>query len=241
MPFGEKKMKLPSGKIIPTPNVIRCIAPAAIVMQYDQYCEENDIEKLSCFLLVTCHSTLYRIMQVCPASVQKSMEGLDYFVVEGGRAYEDLLWVVNQLHLFKEEMDQMIKDLSECKQYLKHDFKIHMEEKNDIKDHCMTFYLNDKDLHFKNECCNHQHLSGYPKCLQLSDLLEEIIKRVQILESENIEDMYDEILFKTSNAIDNTVEWKKQIVRSKNQLRTKNHIMSALNGSKAIVMLDWAI
>ncbi|XP_076082469.1 uncharacterized protein LOC143053552 [Mytilus galloprovincialis] len=35
MPFGEKKMKLSSGKVIPTPNVIRCIAPAAIVRQYD--------------------------------------------------------------------------------------------------------------------------------------------------------------------------------------------------------------
>lgn len=35
MPFGEKKMKLSSGKVIPTPNVIRCIAPAAVVRQYD--------------------------------------------------------------------------------------------------------------------------------------------------------------------------------------------------------------
>ncbi|CAC5418347.1 unnamed protein product [Mytilus coruscus] len=112
-------------------------------------------------------------------------------------------------------MDQMIKDLSECKQYLKHDFKIHLEEKTDIKDHCMTFSLNDKDLHFKNECCDHQHLSGCLKCLQLSDLLEEIMKRVQLLESENIEDLYDEILFKTSNAIDDIVEWKKHLVRSK--------------------------
>ncbi|CAC5362068.1 unnamed protein product [Mytilus coruscus] len=45
MAFGEKKMKLSSGKIIPPPNVIRCITPAAILRQYDQYCEENDIEK----------------------------------------------------------------------------------------------------------------------------------------------------------------------------------------------------
>lgn len=63
-------------------------------------------------------------MQVCPASVQKSMEGLDYFVVEGGRTFEDLLWVITQLRLCKEEMEQMTKDLSECKQYLKHDFKV---------------------------------------------------------------------------------------------------------------------
>ncbi|CAC5403174.1 unnamed protein product [Mytilus coruscus] len=131
------------------------------------------------------------------------MEGLDYFVVEGGRTFDDLLWVVTQLRLCKAEMDQMIKDLSECKQYLKHDFKIHLEEKTDIKNHCMTFSLNDKDLHFKNECCDHQHLSGCPKCLQLSDLLDEIRRRVQLLETENIEDLYDEILFKTSNAIDN--------------------------------------
>ncbi|XP_063397325.1 uncharacterized protein LOC134681606 [Mytilus trossulus] len=105
----------------------------------------------------------------------------------------------------------------------------------------MTFSLNDKDLHFRNECCDHQHLSGCPKCLQLSDLLDEIKRRVQLLETENIEDLYNEILFKTSNAIDNIVEWKKHIVRSKNQLRAKNHVISSLDGSKAIVMLDWAM
>lgn len=105
----------------------------------------------------------------------------------------------------------------------------------------MTFSLNDKDLHFRNECCDHQHLSGCPKCLQLSDLLDEIKRRVQLLETENIEDLYDEILLKTANAIDNIVEWKKHIVRSKNQLRAKNHVISSLDGSKAIVMLDWAM
>ncbi|CAC5407824.1 unnamed protein product [Mytilus coruscus] len=46
MPFGEKTMKLSTGKVIPTPNVIRCIAPAAIVRQYDQYCDENSIDPL---------------------------------------------------------------------------------------------------------------------------------------------------------------------------------------------------
>lgn len=77
--------------------------------------------------------------------------------------------------------------------------------------------------------------------MQLSDLLDEIKRRVQLLETENIEDLYDEILLKTSNAIDNIVEWKKHIVRSKNQLRAKNHVISSLDGSKAIVMLDWAM
>ncbi|CAC5360101.1 unnamed protein product [Mytilus coruscus] len=150
-------MKLSSGKIIQTPNVICCIASAVIMRQYNQYCEENDIEKLG-------HSTMYRINQVCPASVQKSMEGLDYFV----------------LHLCKEEMDQMIKDLSECKQYLKHDFKIHHEEKTEIKDHCMTFSLNDKDLHFKNECCDHQHLKaqdGKGACDRKASHMKAEIKR----------------------------------------------------------------
>ncbi|CAG2256851.1 unnamed protein product [Mytilus edulis] len=42
LPFGERKMRLSSGKIIETPNVIRCMAPAAIIQQFKQYCAENE-------------------------------------------------------------------------------------------------------------------------------------------------------------------------------------------------------
>ena len=46
LPFGERKIKTSNGKIVETPNVIRCMAPQAIINQYQQYCTEQDIEPL---------------------------------------------------------------------------------------------------------------------------------------------------------------------------------------------------
>lgn len=33
-------------------------------------------------------STLYRILDVCSASVRKSLQGLDYFVAQGAKAFK---------------------------------------------------------------------------------------------------------------------------------------------------------
>jgi hypothetical protein len=42
LPFGERKLRLSNGKVVETPKVIRCLAPAAIIQQFKQYCVEND-------------------------------------------------------------------------------------------------------------------------------------------------------------------------------------------------------
>lgn len=46
LPFGQKKIRTSKGKIIGTPNIIRCMAPQAIIDQYQQYCREQEIEPL---------------------------------------------------------------------------------------------------------------------------------------------------------------------------------------------------
>ena len=67
---------------------------------------------------------MYRILQACQASIQKSVEGLDYFIVEGGRAFADLNSVVSQLQIPKSDSDKILKDLSDSKRYLKCDYKV---------------------------------------------------------------------------------------------------------------------
>ncbi|CAG2248591.1 unnamed protein product [Mytilus edulis] len=46
LPFGERKLKLSTGEIISTPNVIRAIAPTSIIRQYKQFCEDEEIRPL---------------------------------------------------------------------------------------------------------------------------------------------------------------------------------------------------
>ena len=88
-PLG-KTITLTSRDTIKVPNVIRTMVPERIVKQYLAYCEEAGFKPLS-------RSTLVRILNVCPASVRKSLQGLDYFSSSGAQAFDDLCKVAEIL------------------------------------------------------------------------------------------------------------------------------------------------
>ena len=69
-PFSEKVLKLLSGEVVQTPNVIRMSVNERIINQYLQYCEESGTHTLS-------RSTLPRILTAFKASTTTSLQGLD--------------------------------------------------------------------------------------------------------------------------------------------------------------------
>lgn len=120
LPFGQKMLKLSSGKTIEVPNVIRTLIPQRIARQYRQYCDETGFKSFS-------ERTMLRILAECKASVRKSLQGLDYFAAEGARAFEDLDTLVHQLNelsLGKESEAYDTQSLKAAKLYLKGDFKV---------------------------------------------------------------------------------------------------------------------
>ena len=88
LPFGQQYLRL-SGKVLQTPNVIRAMIPSRLVEQYQQYCKENDFKPFG-------RSTMLRILNACSAKVRKSLQGLDYFATDGGKAFDDLVLVVKR-------------------------------------------------------------------------------------------------------------------------------------------------
>ena len=70
-PFREKVLKLLSGEVVQTPNVIRMSVNERIINQYLQYCEESGTHSLS-------RSTLPRILTAFKASTTTSLQGLDW-------------------------------------------------------------------------------------------------------------------------------------------------------------------
>ena len=90
VPFGEKILKLSTGEIIKTPNVIRTMIPERIIQQYQQYCCETNFEPTS-------KRTLQRILAVCSSSVRKSFQGIDNFSAQGAEAFDDLEKLVDKL------------------------------------------------------------------------------------------------------------------------------------------------
>ena len=67
------------------------------------------------------------IAESCGASVRKCMQGLDNYLAEGTRAFDDLRLIVNKLSqagLTNEKMTKLQESLTEAKQYLKGDYKV---------------------------------------------------------------------------------------------------------------------
>lgn len=121
LPFGEKVLKLSSGEQFKVPNVVRTLIPAQIILQYQAYCKDTDFKPAS-------RSTLYRILNVCSASVRKSLQGLDYISASGAEAFDSLEEVVEKLGNEYGMGTQWAKDkkeqLKKAKRYLKGDYKV---------------------------------------------------------------------------------------------------------------------
>ncbi|XP_071126479.1 uncharacterized protein [Mytilus edulis] len=236
LPFGERKLKLQDGKKIETPNIIRCMGPAAIVDQYKQYCKENDFNPLG-------DSTMFKILSECTATMRKSLEGLDYYLAEGVRAFKELEDVLAELHkmgsisLSDNTFKQHKELLLECKRYLKVDYKVHISETSNISDHCRKYALSSQDQDHFQSCCDHDHDHVCEHCEQISELLHAISKLVNECQVSD-KDIY---LYKFSQAKEKILNWKCHIIRSRNQGAAKSDLLDSLEESEVVIVLDWAM
>ena len=120
LPFGQRHLRLSSGKILETPNVIRTMIPNRLVKQYQAYCEETNFTPFS-------PATMLRVLSACAATVRKSLQGLDYVAADGAKGIEDLCVMVENLKekgLDRETAKGWEVALKEGKQYLKADYKV---------------------------------------------------------------------------------------------------------------------
>lgn len=70
-------------RFIETPNVIRAMISSRICDQYRQYCKETEVKPFST-------STMKRLLDVCTATIRKSLQGLDYISANWAKAFDDL-------------------------------------------------------------------------------------------------------------------------------------------------------
>ena len=94
--------------------------PERIVQQYQAYSKEENFTLLS-------RSTLLRVLQVCPASTRKSLQGIDYISSAGAQAFDNLESVAERLGEMGMGMSsakEKKEHLKKCKRYLKSDYKV---------------------------------------------------------------------------------------------------------------------
>lgn len=120
VPFGERLLKLSTGELVKTPNVIRTMIPERIVQQYEQYCKETAFKPMS-------KRTLQRVLGVCSASTRTCLQGLDNFSAQGSDAFDELDSLVDRLIDFGKTQAwgrDIKQQLRSSQQYLKGDYKV---------------------------------------------------------------------------------------------------------------------
>ena len=112
LPFGEKRLKLTSGKKIKVPNIIRTMIPQRVAEQYTAFCQETEFVPFS-------KRTMLRVLSECSASVRKSLQGTG--------AFDDLVGIVENIST-NVELDakkaEVLDVLKAGKLYLKGEYKV---------------------------------------------------------------------------------------------------------------------
>lgn len=222
LPYGQRTLKLDSGEIINIPNVIRSLSSSSLISQYLQLCEEDNISPLG-------KSTLYKILSECAASVRKSVEGLDNYVMEGSRAFQTLE------EIFMDENNLKTK-LLEAKRYLKADFKIHLARQTNVIQHCLGFALSIPGIEFQLHC-QHIHSQHCQSCIDLDETLQKVLENAEKKQIEN----KDALMFKVEKAVNDIKNLQKHIVRSKNQEFARKDIADNMEINDVIITSDWAM
>ena len=88
---------------------MRTLIPSRIIEQYKSYCKEQQFEPAS----IRC---LFRMLEVCSASMQRSLHGLDNITAEGNEAFDKLRAIIDTLVENGKEQHwaEMRRDLTEA-------------------------------------------------------------------------------------------------------------------------------
>lgn len=230
--FGTKTLKLDSGEKIIIPAVIRTVIPSRIIRQYLDYCKEQEFEPAS-------ERSLYRMIEVCSASMQRSLQGLDNTTAEGAEAFDQAFSMLEGLADNGINVSATQKLLKDGKRYLKNDFKTHIGRGEQCSDHCTVHALSDNNAgEFRGEC-DHQHSYECERCESLEGVLGEVaemLDKVNMLEEEK-----DRLRFEYTESVRNIKAWKAHLLRSSNQDEAKQHALQKLDENSCLVIMDWAM
>lgn len=235
--YGTRKLKLDSGEQISIPNAIRTVIPSRIVKQYLAFCNESGFKPVG-------ERTLFRILEVCEASQQKSLQGLDYVSTEGSEAFDTLEEAVETLEQNGADgqwAKEMKANLKNGKRYLKNDYLTHIGSEENCPDHCLHFSLSEEDQPSFSSPCSHKHDIECERCLNLSNTLGDIIEKLSDSVTSLTDTQRENIDFEVHHAVERVKAWKAHLLRTINQERAKHEVLSILDRESVMIVIDWAM
>ena len=237
--YGTRKLKLDSGGHAVIPAVIRTLIPSRIIAQYQAYCEEIGFHLAS-------ERTLFRILEVCSASMQKSLHGMDYIITENVQAFESLDDIASTLRTtqgvssnWEKETKQQLLD---AKRYLKADFRLHVSRDERCADHCTVYALSSTTDLSINGMCSHVHDIRCDACRGIETVIKAIGTKLDGASSPNDDIVTSQKLqFEHSKAKEAIDAWKAHNLRAVNQDLAKQDVLRKLNGNDCLIVMDWAM
>ena len=233
--FGSKTLKLDSGERVIIPAVVRTLIPSRIIHQYICHCKQEQFQPVS-------ERSLYRILDVSSASMQKSLQGLDNVIAEGTEAIDNLTKMIETL--VENGAEEGWGKTTECKvkkvkRYFKTDFKTHMSREELCADHCTTYSLSDpKNTEFKGEC-KHKHDVECERCESLEEVLKDVKAKINNIDID--EEQRKRINFDYNQQGVAIKAWKAHLVRTVLQEEAKQAALDKLDDETCLIIVEWAM
>ncbi|XP_076088864.1 uncharacterized protein LOC143059267 [Mytilus galloprovincialis] len=169
---------------------------------------------------------MFKILAQCGARVRKSLEGLDYFVAEGGRAFITFQDVLDKLLTYDAISPHDHKSFQalflQSKQYLRTDYKIHISKGREVADHCMLYALSDEKDEAFTEQCSHNHQMVCESCEQLKETIAALQKIFVTSSVDGKEDEMNDLNFRVQQATKSIFSLKKTHNKMKIPRLSKN-------------------
>ncbi|KAK6173861.1 hypothetical protein SNE40_017244 [Patella caerulea] len=230
--YGTKTMKLSHEEKLTIPNVVRTVVVSRIIDLYIAYCEETSFELLG-------KSLLFSIIQVCAASGQRSLAGLDNIAADGADAFVTLHSItvtVGELGFPAGWVSEMKGRIQDAKNYLKTDFKLNIDVNSTCANHCMMYALSD------GRYCQHEHSTTCSRC---NDVHQILVDLEEALGASTVKFRYkqqkQELAYDLQSAKESIERLQSHIVRKKNQERSKSDVLEELGPYETHITMDWAM
>ena len=235
--LGTKTLKLHSGESIPIPALVRTMTAAKIVYLYQEECKRENKDPLK-------ERTCFRIIGVCSASKQKSLQGLDNTSTAGAEAFETLQTLVDNLArngagvTWSHEIGRV---LTAGKQYLKGEYKSHLGPGECCADHCTVYALSDPEREEFVFVCDHSHDLTCSNCQSIRNALQNIEEQIEKEEIELTVEQKERARWEFEHAVTDIEAWKAHLLRAFPQDQARQDALSQLDEKTVIIINDWAM
>ncbi|CAF2059693.1 unnamed protein product [Rotaria magnacalcarata] len=226
--YGLTTLRMDNGEKYELPKQIIQSQRSHALVDYKKYCDETGFHSLG-------KSKLYDIIDGIKPAQQRTVAGLDEFVVEGIEAWRSLSNITESMAIPQNDRKRLIKRIDMAEQYQKIRHSGHCSHDANCITHCTTFGLSDSKCTEHHSNCNHAHTTHCPDCINIIVTLDEISQHIQRITDK---DIAQEARFDFENASEHIVEWSRHNLRAARQDAEKKSIVSQMNNDDAFCTFD---